>query len=70
MLYFVFFLVLQFSRLGIERVSCFTFIGILMSCNCYCSLPLPHDVMGWSAKKEIIFPRLPDNNNNNNNNKK
>ena len=44
MQYFVSILVSQSSRWG-----CFTLIVFLMSCGCYCSLPLPHIDVGWSA---------------------
>ena len=39
-----------------EKAGCFTSIVILMSCHCYCSLTLPHDVMGWSAVWIVVFP--------------
>ena len=34
---------------GEERAGCFTLIGILMSCDIYCSVALPHGSMGLSA---------------------
>ena len=34
-----------------EKAGCFTLIVFLMSCDCHCSLALPHDV-GWAA----VFP--------------
>ena len=32
-----------------ERAGCFTLIVVLMSCQCWCSVVLPHCAMGWSA---------------------
>ena len=32
-----------------ERAGCFTLIVFLMSCDCLCSLTLPHGAVGWSA---------------------
>ena len=29
-------------------MGCFTFIVFLISCGCYCSLPLPHGAVGRS----------------------
>ena len=45
------FLVLQSSYWGRvrERAGCFTFIFLLMSGDCYCSVSLPHGVVGWSV---------------------
>ena len=34
---------------GEERAGYFTFIVFLVSCGCYCSLPLPKRAVGWSA---------------------
>ena len=32
-----------------ERAACFALIVFLMSCDCYCSMALPHGPVGWSA---------------------
>ena len=32
-----------------ERARCSTLIAFLMSCDCLCSVALPHVVVGWSA---------------------
>ena len=32
-----------------ERPDCFNFIAFLLSCDCKCSVSLPHGVVGWSA---------------------
>ena len=32
-----------------ERAVCFVLIVFLMSCDCYCSVALPHAAVGWSA---------------------
>ena len=32
-----------------ERVGCFAFVVLRMSCWCKCSVTLPHGAMGWSA---------------------
>ena len=32
-----------------ERAGCFTLSVYLVSCDCYCSVALTCDVMGWSA---------------------
>ena len=31
------------------RPGCFAFIVVRMSCDCKCSVGLPHSVVGWSA---------------------
>ena len=42
-----FFLVLQLSRLGIEkRAGCVTFVVFWIPCGCFHSLPLPHSSQG------------------------
>ena len=46
--YFVAFLVLQ-SCDEEEKANCFAIIVSLMSCDCYCSVSLPHAAVGWSA---------------------
>ena len=46
-LHVVSFLVLQSYRRG--RAVCFTFIVSLVSCDCHCSVALPHGAVGWSA---------------------
>ena len=36
-----------------------TFIVFLMSCGCYCSLPIPRGAVGWSAVCDcgtVAFP--------------
>ena len=33
-----------------ERAGCLTFIVFLVSCDCKCSVALPHVAVGWSAK--------------------
>ena len=38
-----------------EKAGCFTSIVIPMSCHFYCSLTLPHDVVGWSAVWIVVF---------------
>ena len=32
-----------------ERAGCFTLFVFLVSCECYCSVALPHGAVGWSA---------------------
>ena len=32
-----------------ERAGCFDLMIFLMSCDCKCSVALPHGVVGWSA---------------------
>ena len=32
-----------------KRTGCFTLDVFLLSCGCYCSVPLPHGAMGWSV---------------------
>ena len=32
-----------------KRAGCFSLIVFLVSCDCWCSVNLPHDAMGWSA---------------------
>ena len=32
-----------------ERAGCFAFIVFWMSCDCICSVALPHGAVGWSA---------------------
>ena len=32
-----------------KRAGCRTFIVFRMLCCCFCSLPLPHDAVGWSV---------------------
>ena len=32
-----------------ERADCFILIVFLLSCDCKCSVYLPHGVVGWSA---------------------
>ena len=40
-----------------ERAGCFTFIVVLMSCDCYCSVGLPHGAVEWAAACDCdIFP--------------
>ena len=34
---------------GEEKVGCFAFIVLQMSCYCKCYVALPHGAMGWSA---------------------
>ena len=34
---------------GEERAGCFTLFVFLVSCDCYCSVALPHGDVGWSA---------------------
>ena len=33
----------------VVRAGCFTLIIFLMTCDCYCSVVRPHDVVSWSA---------------------
>ena len=44
--YSVSFLDLANYLAGEERTSCFTSIGFLISCVCYCSLTLSHGAVG------------------------
>ena len=37
------------SSFAVFSLDCFTFIVFLMSSDCYCSLPLPHSALSWSA---------------------
>ena len=39
-----------------ERVGCFAFIVLRMSCYCICSVTLPHGAVGWSAVVIVFFP--------------
>ena len=32
-----------------ERAGCFTLIVFLMSCDCSCSVSLPHNAVGWAV---------------------
>ena len=32
-----------------ERADCFTLFVFMVSCDCYCSVALPHVVVGWSV---------------------
>ena len=32
-----------------KRADCFTFFVFVVSCDCYCSVALPHGTVGWSA---------------------
>ena len=34
---------------GEERVGCLPLFVFLMSCDCYCSVALHNDAVGWSA---------------------
>ena len=34
---------------GEERAGCFTLFVFLVSCDCYCSVALPHGAVDWSA---------------------
>ena len=39
-----------------ENDSCFALIVFLMSCDCKCSVALPHDAVDLSAVVSVIFP--------------
>ena len=39
-----------------ENDSCFALIVFLVSCDCKCSVPLPHDAVGRSAVLIVVFP--------------
>ena len=47
--YLVSILVLHSFRSREERADCFILIVFLLSCDCKCSVSLPHGVVGWSA---------------------
>ena len=32
-----------------ERAGCLTLFVMQMSCDCYCSVALPHSAVGWSV---------------------
>ena len=34
---------------GEERSGCFALLVFLVSCDCYCSVAIPHGAVGWSA---------------------
>ena len=52
---FVFFLfLLTFDEE--ENDSCFALIVFLVSCDCKCSVPLPHDAVGRSTVVIVFFP--------------
>ena len=34
---------------SIHEADCFTVFVLMVSCSCYCSVALPHGVVGWSA---------------------
>ena len=65
MQYFVSFLVSICDYLDGKEMACwFNFIVCLMSCDCYCSLSLPHSAIGVSyffVKSGDVKNRVPQN---------
>ena len=52
-MHYLVFLRFFFNRLDEEdRADCFALIVFLMSCDCWCSVALPHGVVGWSAVRD------------------
>ena len=46
------------TSFAIERAGCFTLFVFLMSCDCYCSVALPHGAVGWSVVCEVCLAFL------------
>ena len=45
---------------GWERADCLTLFDFLVSCYYYWSVALPHGVVGWSARCDLVTRVLPE----------